>query len=114
MEVSVKYWVEYCSTFKESHQSKTIKQVKEGCLSLLTIIVTKLPVVIDLLKVVKVSKAQSLQRSGRAGRESEGNCYRMLTRDEFERLSDETVPEIKRCNLTNVIMQVKYVSVSEI
>ena len=38
----------------------------------------------------------------------------MLTRDEFERLSDETVPEIKRCNLTNVIMQVKYVSVSEI
>ena len=38
----------------------------------------------------------------------------MLTRDEFERLSDETVPEIKRCNLTNVIMQVKFVSVSEI
>ena len=78
------------------------------------LIETKLRVVIDLLKVVKVSKAQSLQRSGRAGRESEGNCYRMLTRDEFERLSDETVPEIKRCNLTNVIMQVKYVSVSEI
>ena len=74
----------------------------------------KLRVVTDLLKVVKVSKAQSLQRSGRAGRESEGNCYRMLTRDEFERLSDETVPEIKRCNLTNVIMQVKFVSVSNI
>ena len=62
----------------------------------------------DLLKVVKVSKAQSLQRSGRAGRESEGNCYRMLTRDEFDRLPDETVPEIKRCNLTNVIMQVRF------
>lgn len=58
--------------------------------------------------MVKISKAQALQRSGRAGRESEGNCYRMVTRDEFERLPEETVPEIKRCNLTNVIMQVWY------
>jgi len=69
---------------------------------------------LDLLKVVKVSKAQSLQRSGRAGRESEGNCYRMLTRDEFERLSDETVPEIKRCNLTNVIMQMISIGIQDI
>ena len=60
---------------------------------------------LDLLKVVRISKAQALQRTGRAGRESEGNCYRMLTRNEFERLPDETTPEIKRCNLTNVILQ---------
>ena len=70
--------------------------------------VSFIPIVssLDLLKVVKVSKAQALQRCGRSGRESEGNCYRMLTRKEFERLPDETTPEIERCNLTNVILQV--------
>ena len=34
---------------------------------------------LDLLKGVKVSKAQAKQRTGRAGRESEGTCYRLLT-----------------------------------
>ena len=34
---------------------------------------------LDLLKVVRVSKAQAKQRAGRAGRESEGTCYRLMT-----------------------------------
>ena len=34
---------------------------------------------LDLLKVIKVSKAQANQRTGRAGRESEGTCYRLIT-----------------------------------
>ena len=33
----------------------------------------------DRLKVVRVSKAQAKQRTGRAGRESEGTCYRLVT-----------------------------------
>ena len=36
---------------------------------------------LDILRVVKVSQSQAWQRTGRAGRESEGNCYRMLTRN---------------------------------
>ena len=36
---------------------------------------------LDILRVVKVSQSQARQRTGRAGRESEGNCYRMLTRN---------------------------------
>lgn len=34
---------------------------------------------LDLLKTVKVSKAQARQRTGRAGREAEGTCYRLVT-----------------------------------
>lgn len=51
---------------------------------------------LDLLKVVRVSKAQALQRTGRAGRESAGACYRLYTEQEFEQFSDSTVPEIQR------------------
>ena len=36
---------------------------------------------LDILRVVKVSQAQAWQRAGRAGRDSEGHCYRMLTRN---------------------------------
>ena len=36
---------------------------------------------LDILQVVKISQAQAWQRAGRAGRDSEGNCYRMLTRN---------------------------------
>ena len=34
---------------------------------------------LDLLKVMWVSKAQTKQRASRAGRESEGTCYRLMT-----------------------------------
>ena len=33
----------------------------------------------DRLKVVRVSKAQAKQRAGRAGREAEGTCFRLVT-----------------------------------
>jgi ATP-dependent RNA helicase DHX33 len=67
-----------------------------------------------MLRVVQISQAQACQRTGRAGREAKGNCYRMLTRSEFERLDAETVPEIKRCSLANVIIQMLSIGVSDI
>ena len=51
---------------------------------------------LDLLKECRVSKAQAWQRTGRAGRQAAGSCYRMYTEQEFERFSDNTVPEILR------------------
>lgn len=42
---------------------------------------------LDILRVVKTSQAQAEQRTGRAGRDSEGNCYRMLTRSVLMKLS---------------------------
>ena len=58
---------------------------------------------LDMLKVVRVSKAQALQRTGRAGREAEGHCYRMLTKAEFDSLEEATVPEIQVWPLTQFI-----------
>ncbi|KAJ0700070.1 putative RNA helicase [Helianthus annuus] len=69
---------------------------------------------IESLIVVKTSKAQALQRSGRAGREGPGKCYRLYPESRFEGLDDSTVPEIKRCNLSNVILQLSALGVDDI
>ena len=69
---------------------------------------------LDILRVVKISQAQAAQRAGRAGRDSEGNCYRMLTRQEFERLDAETVPEIKRCAISTVLLQMLSIGIENI
>ncbi|KAL6538793.1 Pre-mRNA-splicing factor ATP-dependent RNA helicase DEAH10 [Orobanche minor] len=69
---------------------------------------------IEPLIIVKTSKAQALQRSGRAGREGPGKCYRLYPENEFYKLKDSTVPEIKRCNLLNVILQLKALGIDDI
>ncbi|XP_058183137.1 pre-mRNA-splicing factor ATP-dependent RNA helicase DEAH10-like [Rhododendron vialii] len=68
----------------------------------------------ESLLVVPTSKAQALQRSGRAGREGSGKCFRLYPEREFEKLSDSTVPEIKRCNLSKVVLQLKALGVDDI
>ncbi|KAJ4851210.1 Pre-mRNA-splicing factor ATP-dependent RNA helicase DEAH10 [Turnera subulata] len=68
----------------------------------------------ESLKVIPTSKAQALQRSGRAGREGPGKCFRLYPEREFDRLEDSTEPEIKRCNLSNVILQLKALGVDDI
>ncbi|KAG2310866.1 hypothetical protein Bca52824_022423 [Brassica carinata] len=45
--------------------------------------------------------------SGLAGREGPGKCFRLYSHREFEKLEDSTKPEIKRCNLSNVILKLK-------
>lgn len=52
--------------------------------------------------------------SGRAGREGPGKCFRLYPEGEFEKLEDSTKPEIKRCNLSNVILQLKALGVDDI
>ena len=59
----------------------------------------------DVLQVVKISQAQALQRMGRAGREAPGQCWRTYTKEEFAQMSEMPVPEIQRCSLTGVSMQ---------
>lgn len=60
---------------------------------------------LDMLKVQRISQEQSWQRAGRAGRECEGHCYRIYTRTQFEHLSKSSIPEIKRGNLSSVVLQ---------
>merc|ERR1719427_1678260 len=69
---------------------------------------------LDLLKVVKVSKAQARQRTGRAGREREGTCYRLLTASQFDALEESTVPEIQRSNLCSVVLTMLNIGIENI
>ena len=59
----------------------------------------------EILAVVPVSKAQARQRAGRAGREAPGTCYRLYPEPAFFKLEESTVPEILRCNLSNIVLQ---------
>lgn len=60
---------------------------------------------LDSLRVHKISQAQAWQRTGRAGRESEGICYRVYTSKEYDSFDKMTTPEILRCNLSSSILQ---------
>uniref|UniRef100_A0A8C9A7L3 RNA helicase n=1 Tax=Prolemur simus TaxID=1328070 RepID=A0A8C9A7L3_PROSS len=60
---------------------------------------------LEVLAVQRVSKTQAWQRTGRAGREDSGVCYRLYTEEEFEKFEKMTVPEIQRCNLAGVMLQ---------
>lgn len=60
---------------------------------------------LDSLRVSKISQAQAWQRTGRAGRESAGICYRVYTNKEYENFDKMTKPEILRCNLATAILQ---------
>jgi ATP-dependent RNA helicase DHX33 len=69
---------------------------------------------LDVLCVQPVSQAQAWQRCGRAGREGPGACYRLYTEDSFQSLPPKTVPEIQRCDLSSVVLQLLALGVSDI
>jgi HrpA-like RNA helicase len=61
----------------------------------------------ESLTIEDVSKAQANQRKGRAGRVSEGLCFRLYPEDAFDSLDETTPPEIARVNLAQVVLQLK-------
>lgn len=58
------------------------------------------------LPVSKISKANAMQRAGRAGRIQKGLCIRLYSEDDFAAMEDFLPPEIKRCNLAEVILKI--------
>lgn len=68
----------------------------------------------DSLKVKKISQAQAWQRTGRAGRETAGFCYRSYTLEEFNSMEQNPVPEILRSNLASVILQLLAMGIKNI
>lgn len=69
---------------------------------------------LEVLAVQRVSKAQAWQRAGRAGREDSGFCYRLYTEQEFDSLLPMTVPEIQRCNLAAVMLQLMALGIPDV
>lgn len=60
---------------------------------------------IDSLKVTWISKAQAWQRTGRAGRMADGECYRTYSKDDFKAMSPNSTPEILRCSIASSTLQ---------
>ncbi|KAM4743184.1 putative ATP-dependent RNA helicase DHX40 [Anableps anableps] len=69
----------------------------------------------DVLEVVPISKSEAQQRAGRAGRTSAGKCFRIYTKEFWEKCMPEyTVPEIQRTSLTAVILTLKCLGVHDV
>ncbi|TGZ85454.1 P-loop containing nucleoside triphosphate hydrolase protein [Ascodesmis nigricans] len=62
---------------------------------------------LDSLLVSEISQSSALQRTGRAGREAPGKCYRLYTEESFKALAQATVPEILRADLAQTILRLK-------
>ncbi|GLI64295.1 hypothetical protein VaNZ11_007516 [Volvox africanus] len=69
---------------------------------------------LESLAVVPVSQAQARQRSGRAGREGPGKAFRLYTEADFAVLEPTTPPEITRCNLGSVVLQLKAMGIHDV
>ena len=69
---------------------------------------------LEALLVAPISKAAARQRAGRAGREREGVCYRLFTESSFDSLAAQTQPEIKRCLLDHLVLQLQALGVRDV
>lgn len=67
---------------------------------------------IDALVVVPISKVQAKQRAGRAGRAKPGVCFRLYTREMYEKMPETTAPEIQRSPLTSIVLYLKSLSLA--
>jgi HrpA-like RNA helicase len=59
------------------------------------------------LRPVWISKAAAVQRSGRAGRNRPGVCYRLYSSIRFEQMAEFQTPEILRTPLQELCLQAK-------
>ncbi|KAJ8594004.1 P-loop containing nucleoside triphosphate hydrolase protein [Rhizopogon salebrosus TDB-379] len=61
----------------------------------------------DTLLTRDITKSSAMQRAGRAGREGPGFCFRLYTEDAFNAMALSAEPEIRRCSLTQSVLQLK-------
>ncbi|KAJ6795426.1 pre-mRNA-splicing factor ATP-dependent RNA helicase DEAH1 [Iris pallida] len=69
----------------------------------------------ESLLVNPISKASAMQRAGRSGRTGPGKCFRLYTAYNYHHdLEDNTVPEIQRTNLANVVLTLKSLGIHDL
>ncbi|MED6175113.1 Pre-mRNA-splicing factor ATP-dependent RNA helicase DEAH1 [Stylosanthes scabra] len=69
----------------------------------------------ETLLVTPISKASALQRAGRSGRTGPGKCFRLYTAYSFHNeMDDNTVPEIQRTNLANLVLTLKSLGIHDL
>ena len=69
---------------------------------------------VSSLVVVPTSKASAAQRAGRAGRTSNGVCYRLYTKAAYNTLPASTPPELSRTDLSSIVLQLKALGIDDL
>jgi ATP-dependent helicase HrpB len=69
---------------------------------------------INTLLVEKISRAAAEQRAGRAGRTAPGHCLRLWTAHEHNARPAREIPEVRRLDLSEVILTVKASGVNDV
>lgn len=63
----------------------------------------------EMMQLGEVSQAAALQRAGRAGRTQPGKCFRLYTKETFEKgMTKSSTPAILTCQLRSVILQILF------
>ncbi|KAK4343910.1 hypothetical protein RND71_037004 [Anisodus tanguticus] len=69
----------------------------------------------ESLLVTPISKASANQRAGRSGRTGPGKCFRLYTEHSYTNdLEDNTIPEIQRTNLANVVLLLMSLGINDL
>eukprot|EP00300_Choanocystis_sp_HF-7_P040761 c7266_g1_i1.p1 GENE.c7266_g1_i1~~c7266_g1_i1.p1 ORF type:complete len:365 (+),score=75.31 c7266_g1_i1:285-1379(+) len=68
----------------------------------------------EMLHIAPVSKASAAQRAGRAGRVRSGKCFRLLREIDFDKLQQNTTPELQRANILTIVVHLKALGVDDI
>ena len=66
------------------------------------------------LEIRRISKASAVQRAGRAGRTRAGRAIRLYSEDDFRRRPETDIPEIRRRELSQVVLELRAMNVSEV
>lgn len=69
---------------------------------------------INTLLIEKISRASADQRSGRAGRTAPGRCLRLWTSQEHWERPEHELPEVKRLDLSEVVLTLKAAGVEDL
>ena len=69
---------------------------------------------INTLLVEKISQSSADQRAGRAGRTAPGVCMRLWSREEHGHRAPRELPEVKRLDLSEVVLTLKAAGVADL
>lgn len=69
---------------------------------------------IQQLPIEKISRASADQRKGRCGRIAPGICIRLYAEEDFQQREEFTCAEIKRTNLSSVVLRLKAMKVKQV
>ncbi|KHJ90913.1 helicase protein [Oesophagostomum dentatum] len=69
---------------------------------------------IETLMRLPISKSSAEQRAGRAGRIRPGKAFRLYPESQYEKLGEGTIPEIQRCHLAPVVLQLKALGIQNV